>query len=194
MRTLTLWMQVSLDGFTSGPNGEFDWPIVDEQLHRYFIDELRPMDAFLYGRKVYEMMAYFWPTADTSPASTPAQVEYAQLWKPMPKVVFSTTLDGADWNTRVVGDKLVEEVTALKQQPGHGLVLFGGADIAATFMRHDLIDEFRLFVHPVVLGGGTPLFPTAEQRRNLQLVQARTFDSAVVHLHHRRSDAARSAG
>lgn len=106
----------------------------------------------------------------------------------MPKVVFSKTLDRADWNTRVVGDNLAEEVTALKQQPGHGLVLFGGADIAAAFLRHELIDEFRLFVHPVVLGGGTPLFPAAVPRRNLQLAQARTFDSAVVHLHYRRSD------
>jgi dihydrofolate reductase len=187
MRALSLWMQVSLDGFTEGPNGEFDWPIVDEALNRYFIDELRPMDAFLYGRKVYELMAYFWPTADTNPASNPHQVEYAQLWKPMPKVVFSRTLSEAEWNTRVVSDNLVEEISALKEEPGHGLVLFGGAEIAATLMRHDLIDEFRLFVHPVVLGGGTPLFPAAEHRIGLTLVQARTFDSAVVHLHYRRA-------
>ena len=186
MRTLSLWMQVSLDGFTEGPNGEFDWPIVDQRLHRYFIDELRPMDAFLYGRKVYELMASFWPTADSNPASNQAQVEYAQLWKPMPKVVFSTTLQEAEWNTRVVRDNIVEELSALKAEPGHGLVLFGGADIAATLMRVDLIDEFRLFVHPVVLGGGTPLFPAAERRVKLQLAQARTFDSAVVHLHYRR--------
>jgi dihydrofolate reductase len=184
-------MQVSIDGYTSGPNGEFDWPIVDPELHQYFIDELRPMDAFLYGRKIFEMMAYYWPTADTDPASNKFQVEYARIWKPMPKVVFSTTLEEADWNTRLVSDNLVEEVTALKQQAGHGLVLFGGSNIAATLFELDLIDEFRLFVYPVALGGGTPVFPAAAQRRNMQLVQARTFDEAVVHLHYRKSGTAR---
>jgi dihydrofolate reductase len=88
----------------------------------------------------------------------------------------------------VVSDNLVEEIAALKQQAGHGLVLFGGSKIAATMIELDLIDEFRLFVHPVVLGGGPPVFPATAQRRNLQFVQARTFDSAVVHLHYRKSD------
>jgi dihydrofolate reductase len=191
MRTLSLWMQVSLDGYTEGPNGEFDWPIIDAELHQYFIDELRPMDAFLYGRKVYDMMASYWPTADTNPASNPYQVEYAKLWKPMAKVVFSRSLKTTEWNTRVVSDHVAEEVAALKEGSGHGLVFFGGAEIAATLLEYDLIDEYRLFVHPVVLGGGRALFPAAEHRVHLRVSRARTFDSAVVQLHYGRSGAQR---
>jgi dihydrofolate reductase len=182
MRKVSLWMQMSLDGYTEGPNGEFDWPVVNEELHGYFVDELRAMGAFLYGRKVYEGMVAFWPTADTNPSSTPLQAEYARLWKPMPKIVFSKTLDHVEWNTTVVSENVADEVARLKQQPGKDLVLFGGADIASTFMRLGLIDEYRLFVHPVALGGGTPLFPGTDERVKLTLVEARTFDAAVVHL------------
>ncbi len=186
MRKLSLWMQVSLDGYTEGPNGEFDWPVVEEELHRYLVDELSDMGAFLYGRNVYEGMAAFWPNADTMPGLTEFHVQYAKLWKPMPKYVFSRTLERADWNTTVVSGDVADEVARLKAQPGNDLVLFGGSNIAATFVRHDLIDEYRLFVHPSVLGGGSPLFPAVDARVDMQLVEARTFDSAVVHLHYRR--------
>jgi dihydrofolate reductase len=187
MRKLTLWMQMSLDGFTQGPHGEFDWPTMDPELHGYFVEELRGVGGFLYGRRVYEMMAAYWPTADTDPASTAHQVAYAKIWKPMPKVVFSRSLEGADWNTRIVADDLAGEVTRLKQQPGGDLVLFGGAETAGGFIRQDLIDEYRLYVHPVVLGGGTPLFPASDKRHGLRLVRSRTFDSAVVQLHYARA-------
>jgi dihydrofolate reductase len=188
MRTVSLWMQMSLDGYTSGPNGEFDWPIVEREVHRYFVDELRGMGAFLYGRKVYEGMAAYWPTADTDPSSSPMQVEYARLWKPMPKVVFSRTLDHADWNSRVVRDNLADEVTKLKEQPGDGLVLFGGADIASTFIKLGLVDEYRLFISPVILGGGTPYLPALDERINLELIESRTFGSRVVYVRYRASD------
>jgi len=191
MRRVSLWMQMSLDGYTEGPNGEFDWPIVNKELHTYFVDELRAMGAFLYGRKVYDGMVAFWPTADTDPSSTALQAEYARVWKPMPKIVFSRTLKHVEWNTTVVGENIMEQITKLKQQPGGGLVLFGGADIASTFMRLDLIDEYRLFVHPVVLGGGTPLFPPSDERAKLTLVEARTFDSVVVHVRYQRADEGR---
>jgi len=143
-------MQVSLDGYIEGPNGEFDWPIVEDDLHRYFNDQLRSADTFLYGRKVYEMMAWFWPTVEDNPDASPRHVDYARIWKPMPKTAFSNTLDNAEWNTRIVGSAdLIEAVNALKAQPDTHHVLFGGAAIAATFQQHDLIDDFRLFVHPV---------------------------------------------
>ena len=113
--------------------------------------------------------------------------EYAEIWKPMPKIVFSRTLADVEWNTRVVGEDVAGEVARLNAQPDTHHILFGGADIASTFVTLDLVDEFRLFVHPVALGGGTPLFPALQETLNLTLVQARTFDSAVVHLRYRRA-------
>src|SRR5690348_16988604 len=149
MRDVTLWMQVSLDGYTEGPDGAFDWPVVKEGLHRYFIDELSAAGAFLYGRKVYEGMASFWPNVAQIPGLTPLHLEYGRLWVPMPKVVFSRTLTGAEYNTRVAGGDLVEEVAALREGDGGDLVLFGGGDTAGAFIAADLVDQYRLFVHPV---------------------------------------------
>ena len=186
MRKLSLWMQVSLDGFTQGPAGEFDWPVVDEELKEYFVDLAGEFDTFLFGRKVYELMADYWPTADTQSWSTDYEPRYAPIWRDTSKIVFSKTLERAGWNTEVVGENIAEQITKLKEQPDKGIVLFGGADMAATFIRLGLIDEYRLFVHPVVLGGGTPLFPAFDDRVSLRLAQTRTFDSAVVHVHYQR--------
>ena len=186
MGSVTLWMQVSVDGYTEGPNGEFDWPVVQGELHQHFVDELRHADTFLYGRKVYEIMAYFWPTADEDPNGSEQQKEYSRIWKPMPKVAFSRSLGEADWNTRVAGDP-VAEVQRLREQPDTWHVLFGGAEIASAFMQAGLIDEYVLFVHPVVLGGGTSLFGGLDQRLGLELASARTFDPGVVELRYRYS-------
>ena len=188
MRKVILWMQRSVDGYIEGPNRAFDWPIVREELHKYLNDQARALDTFLYGRRVYELMASFWPTADRNPSSTEQTVEFSRIWKPMPKIVFSRTLEHAEWNTRVVRENVGEEIARLKGQPGKDMALFGGADIAATFMRLGLIDEYRLFVHPVVLGGGTPLFGELDNRINLRLVEARTFAPGVVLLRYQRAD------
>jgi dihydrofolate reductase len=184
---VTLWMQVSVDGFVEGPNGEFDWPVVAGELHQYFVDELRRADTFLYGRKVYEMMASFWPTADEDPNGSEAQKEYSRIWKPMPKVAFSRSLAEAGWNTRVVGDGLVDEVARLRAVPDSWHVLFGGAETAAAFMQADLIDEYVLFLHPVALGGGKPLFGGLDHRLGLELAETRSFDPGVVQLRYRYS-------
>jgi dihydrofolate reductase len=143
MRSLTLWMQMSLDGYAEGPDKAFDWPIVRPELHQYIIDELRDVDAFLYGRRLFESQAAFWPKVGSDPPLSPRHTEFARTWEAMPKVVFSRALEGADWNTRVVSDNLEDEVARLKDQPGNGIVLFGGADIASTFHRLGLIDEFN---------------------------------------------------
>ncbi len=182
MRSVILWMQVSLDGYAEGPHGAFDWPMVDEELNGFFVQELRQAGMFLYGRKVYEMMASFWPTADEQSWATEPQAAYARLWRPMPKIVFSNTLERAEWNARVVGTDLEQQIAALKEQPGGDLVLFGGPQIAATFQRLGLIDEYRIFVHPVILGAGTPLIPELPSRTALRLVEVRSFGSPVVHL------------
>jgi dihydrofolate reductase len=185
MRKIILMMSVSVDGFFEGPNREIDWHMVDDELHRHFNEQLSAMGAFLDGRVTYELMAGFWPTADTDPSSTELMAEFARIWRDMPKIVFSRTLERADWNATVVRDVVVEEILELKAQPGGDLVL-GGADLAAAFMRHDLIDEYRLYVHPIVIGQGKPLFPASEAKINLQLTETRTFGNGVVLLRYQR--------
>jgi dihydrofolate reductase len=179
MRKIILQMSVSLDGFFEGPEHELDWQVVDEELHQHFNDQLRTMSAFLDGRVTYELMAAYWPTADLDPAGSPAEVEFAGIWREMPKVVYSRTLDRADWNTTIVRDVVPEEVMALKAQPGGDMVV-GGAELAAEFVRHGLLDELRIYVHPVVLGRGRPLFPTLGHEVALRLVETRAFTSGVV--------------
>jgi dihydrofolate reductase len=186
MRKIVVMMSVSLDGFIAGPHGELDWHLVDDELHRHFNEVLGAMGAFLNGRVIYELMAEFWPTADEDPSSTPPMVEYARIWRDMPKIVFSKTLERADWNTIVVRDVVPEEIMALKAQPGGDLAL-GGADLAATFMRHGLIDEYRIYVHPVVIGRGKPLFRPSDARISLRVVETRTFGNGVVLLRYQRA-------
>jgi dihydrofolate reductase len=189
MRKIVLMMSVSLDGFIEGPNREIDWHLVDDELHRHFNDEARAMGAFLDGRVTHELMAEFWPTADADPSSTGPMVEFAGIWRDKPKFVFSRTLEHADWNTTIVRDVVVEEIMALKAQPGGDLGL-GGADLAATFMKHDLIDEYRIYVHPILIGRGKPLFQPSDATVNLRLAETRTFGNGVVLLRYERTEAA----
>jgi dihydrofolate reductase len=191
MRKIVVMMSVSLDGFIEGPDRELDWHLVDDELHRHFNEQLGAMGAFLNGRVTYELMAGFWPTADADPSSTGPMVEFARIWRDMPKIVFSTTLERADWNTTVVRDLVAEEVMELKAQPGGDLVL-GGADLAAAFRRHDLIDEYRLYVHPILIGQGKPMFQPSDAKISLRLVETRTFGNGVVLLHYQRPGRTRS--
>ena len=185
MRKIILSLSVSLDGFMEGPNREIDWHLVDEEVHSHFNEQLGAMSAFLSGRVTHELMAEFWPTADQDPASTPTMVEYAGIWRETPKYVFSRTLQHADWNTTVVRDVVVDDILALKAQPGGDMAL-GGADLAATFRQHDLIDEYRLYVNPVLLGRGRRLFADSDSRVDLQLTGTRTFGNGVVLLQYER--------
>jgi dihydrofolate reductase len=188
MRKIILMMSVSLDGFFEGPDRQIDWHLVDDELHGHFNEQLSGMGAFLDGRVTYELMAGFWPTADTDPSSTVLMAEFARIWRDMPKIVYSRTLERADWNAIVVRDVVVEEVMELKAQPGGDLVL-GGANLAAAFIRHDLIDEYRLYVHPVVIGQGKSLFQPSDTKVNLQLAETRTFGNGVVLLRYQRPEA-----
>jgi dihydrofolate reductase len=188
MRKIILFMSVSLDAFIEGPDRQIDWHMVDDELHGHFNEQLSAMGAFLDGRVTYELMAEFWPTADTDPSSTGPMVEFARIWRDMPKIVFSRTLERADWNTTVVRDVDVEEIMALKAQPGGDLAL-GGGDLAAAFMQHDLIDEYRLYVHPILIGRGKPLFQASDAKINLRLAETRTFGNGVVLLRYQRIEA-----
>jgi dihydrofolate reductase len=183
LRKVIYSMGVSLDGFIAGPDGEIDWSAPDEELHRFHNQQTRELDAHLCGRRLYEEMLY-WETADENPSSAAYELEFARIWKNLPKIVFSTTLEKVEGNARLATGGIVEEVATLRQQPGRDLAV-GGAGLASTFAKLGLIDEYRLFVSPVVLGGGTPYFPALEERIELQLVETRTFASRVVCVRYR---------
>lgn len=183
MRKIIQWVMASADGYIDGPNGEFDWAALSPQLGEYSDLLHERADTFLFGRGVWEMMASYWPHVE-SMSDDEHDLKFAPIWRETPKIVFSRTLEKADWNTRVIGDNLAEEVAALKRQPGKDMLLSGGSRLPAALTALGLIDEYHISVHPVVLGGGKPLFREQEQRVNLQLVDAQTVDSGVVILHY----------
>jgi dihydrofolate reductase len=177
-------MGVSLDGFIAGPDGEIDWGAPDEERHRFHNQQTREIGAHLCGRRLYEEMLY-WETADENPSAAEHELEFARIWTNLPKIVFSNTLEKVEGNARLARDGVAEEVAELKEQPGKDLAV-GGAGLASTLIELDLIDEYRLFVSPVVLGGGTPYFPALQERIDLELVETRTFGSRVVYVRYRR--------
>jgi dihydrofolate reductase len=181
MGRLIYSMSVSLDGFVETPSRSLDWVLVDEELHSVFNDQAREVSASLYGRRMYELMAGYWPTAEVDPSATPAELEFAGIWRETPKIVFSSTLERVDWNSRLVRGDAVEEVERLRAQPEYVMDV-GGPTLASTLMRAGLVDECRLFVHPVILGAGTPFFPPLDARIGLKLIDTRTFSSGVVYL------------
>jgi dihydrofolate reductase len=183
MRKLIYSLTVSLDGYIAGPDGAIDWSVPDEELFRFHTQHVREIGVQLCGRRLYETMVY-WETAEESPLDA-QEVEFAQIWKALPKVVFSTTLQSVVGNTRLARDGLGEEISRLKEQPGKDIAV-GGAGLARACMKLELIDEWRLFVSPVLLGRGTPYFPTLDERINLELVETTTFGSRVVYLRYRR--------
>jgi dihydrofolate reductase len=181
MRKIVVHMSVSVDGYFEGPNREIDWNLVDDEVHAYFNDGLRTMSAFLEGRISYELMDAFWPTADQDPDADAATVDFAAIWRNTPKIVFSRTLERVDGNATVRREVDPAEIRALQQQPGGDMTL-GGADLAETFRRLNLIDEYRIFVHPVLLGQGRRLFGSSDAPANLRLAETHAFGNGVVML------------
>jgi dihydrofolate reductase len=174
---------VSLDGFIAGPDGDFDWSAPDEELHRFHNEQARELGAHLYGRRLWEVMRP-WQTVGEDPDAPEAMLEFAEIWKATPKIVFSRTLESVEGNARLVREGLAEEVARLKEESAGDLAV-GGAGLASSCMQLGLIDEYGLFVNPVVVGGGTPFFPALEERINLELVESRTFGAGVVYLRYR---------
>ena len=181
MRKLVYSMSVSLDGFIADADGAIDWTAPDEELHRFHNRQGRETGMHLYGRGLYEAMAP-WETRDQDPDAPEAELEWTAIWKQLPKVVFSTTLESVEGNARLVRGDAVAEVARLKAEPGDGVLAVGGAGLATNLVRAGLVDEYRLFVYPVVLGAGTPFFPALAKRIPLDLVETRTFGSRVVYL------------
>ncbi len=184
MRTVTFSMGVSLDGYIVGPDGGFDWTAPDEEVFRFVTDEIRDVGVHLMGRRLYETMLY-WETADQDPSLDGSMLEWARLWKPLPKVVFSTTLSAVEGNARLVSGGLAEEIERLRAEPAEGDIAIGGATLAAEAAAAGLIDEYRPRVYPVLVGGGIPFFPRHQRRVDLSLVETRTFSSRVVYLRYR---------
>lgn len=183
MPTLIYSMSVSVDGHIAGPDGAIDWAAPDEELMRFHNEQTREITRHLTGRGLYEAMLG-WETAGQT-RTGPLELEFARIWTAIPKVVFSASLTTVEGNARLARTGFADEVAELSNQPGAGIVSVGGARLAAYFAERDLIDEYRLFVSPVVLGGGTPYFPPLPRRLDLELIETQTF-SQVVYLRYRR--------
>jgi dihydrofolate reductase len=184
MRSVIYSMGVSLDGYIVGPEGEITAPPPDEEVWRLVTDEIREVGVHLMGRRLYETMLY-WETADQDPSLDDSRLEWAAIWKSLPKVVFSTTLSAVQGNARLASGGLAEEIERLRAEPGEGDIAIGGATLAAEAAALGLIDEYRARVYPVLVGGGIPFFPQRERRVDLELVETRTFSSRVVYLRYR---------
>lgn len=177
MRNIIVFDNVTLDGFMAGPNGELDWAIRDDEITEYSKEGQGSTDTFLFGRVTYDMMASFWPT----PAGKSANPVFAEVLNNSPKIVFSSTLEKADWqNTEVVKELTKEAILKLKQQPGKNMMMFGSGTVVEQFTNLGLIDEYQLMVNPVILGKGKPLFKDIKGRVDLKLVKTKTFSNGIV--------------
>ncbi len=184
MRSVTYSMGVSLDGYIVGPDGGFDWTMPDSEVFRSHIDEIREIGVYLMGRRLYETMLY-WENAGQNPSLDDAELEWAALWNRLPKVVFSRTLSTVEGNARLASGGLAEEIRHMRSETAEGDIAIGGATLAADAAALGLIDEYRPWVYPVLVGGGTPYFPQRRHQVDLELVETRTFSSKVVYLRYR---------
>jgi len=184
MRSVTYSMNLSLDGYIAGPDGSLDWSAPDEEVFRFWIEEIRGVGVHLLGRRLYETMLY-WETAGQDRPLDDSELEWAALWNPLPKVVFSTTLSAVQGHARLASGGLAEEIERWRAEPGEGDIAIGGATLAAEAAALGLIDEYRAMVNPVLIGGGIPFFPQHERRVDLELVETRTYSSRVVYLRYR---------
>lgn len=175
-----IWgMNVSVDGYTVDGQGEIPSAGPDDELHQFWNNQVRDVAVSLYGRKLYELMSAYWPAADQAPDISPVAAEFARLWRAMPKVVFSKTLESVDWNSRLERGDVVEVARKLKAETD-GMLEVAGATLASSLVRAGLVDEFMVVVTPVAVGGGTPFFPTLNEWIKLELVENRTFPSGSV--------------
>jgi dihydrofolate reductase len=183
-RKLIYAFGVSLDGYFAGPDGEIDWATPNEELHRFHNEQTAALAASLCGRGLYEDMKP-WEARAGDPSVTGTAQEFAQIWKQQLKIVFSNTMTSVDGNARLVKGDAISEVARLKSESGGDLGV-GGAGLAAGLIARDLVDEYRLFINPLLLGGGTPFFPALNRRLDLDLLETRQFGPKVVYLRYRR--------
>lgn len=185
MRKLVSFMHISLDGFVGGPNGEMDWIIVDADIFDFAGQTTHKGDMALYGRKTFEMMEAYWPTAADGPNPSKHTIEHAEWYNRVPKIVISNTLAGKSLkNVTVLNKNFAQEINALKKEQGQDIVSFGSPGAIHTLMQDNLVDEYWLFVNPVILGKGIQYFDNFKNKVNLKLVESHAFKSGVIGLHY----------
>jgi dihydrofolate reductase len=186
MRKIILLEHISLDGYMAGPKGEMDWIRVDDELWEHIHPLTDDADTVIWGRATYQMMEGYWPTAADAPGATSHDKHHGQWVNAATKIVFSNSLAKTSWaNTRIVKG-VAKTISALKQEPGKNILVIGSASIARSFIAQGLVDELRLTINPVLLGGGTPLFPSEKARAGLQLVGSKALASGVLAVHYRK--------
>jgi dihydrofolate reductase len=178
MRKVIYSMSTSLDGYIAGPDGDFSWTAPDDELHRFHNERVRKIGVQLCGRALYETMVY-WERPD--PGWDATAREFAEIWRALPKIVFSSTLEAVEGNARLATASLADEIAALRGEPGKDIAV-GGAALGRAAIEQRLVDEVQVFVNPVLVGGGTPFFPAV--RRDLELLETRTFGGSVSYLHY----------
>ena len=180
-------MHVSLDGFVTGPKGEFNWVKVDDELFDFVGQRTNEADTALYGRVTYEMMDAYWPTAANVPNPTKHAIEHSAWYKKVEKIVMSRTLKGKQIpKTKIVSDNLTEEINQLKKNAGKEIIMFGSPSAGHSLAQANLIDEYWLFVNPILVGDGTPMFKGIKEKKELNLIKTHAFKSGVVCLHYER--------
>jgi dihydrofolate reductase len=187
MKKIVAFMHVSLDGFVAGPNGEMDWINVDDELFDYAGKMIDRADVALYGRVTYEMMEGYWPTAADQPNASKHDIEHSAWYKKVDKVVLSTTMKSSS-KVKVVKDNLAEEISKIKNQGGKDIVIFGSPRTTHALMQNNLVDEFWLFINPILIGKGMPMFSEISERRKLKLLETKIFSSGVLGLHYQNAN------
>jgi len=185
MRKIILTMHVTLDGFVAGPNGEMDWIHVDDPIFDYAGKMTDEADTALYGRVTWQMMDSYWPMAGDLPSATRHDIEHSRWYNSVAKVIISKTMQGSSLsNVSVISDNIEDEIKKLKAQAGKNIQIFGSPSASHILMQYNLIDEYWLFVNPVLLGKGVPLFGNITDRVDLNLVESKAFGSGVVGMHY----------
>ncbi len=183
MRKMIFSSNVSLDGYISGPDGRFDFAVADAELHETFIEIMKESDLLVFGRKTYKLMVDAWPLVAKDPSSPAFMLSFANTINPMKKIVFSKSLKSVGWNTILKREIDPEEIKSIKAQPGK-TIMVSGPNVGQQLMKHGLIDEILILVHPVILGGGKPFF--GDTPLKLELLRTKTLRSGAVMLHYRK--------
>lgn len=185
MRKIISFMHISLDGFVAGPKGEMNWIKVNEEIFEHVGKRISQGDTSLYGRITFEMMENYWPTAGDKPNASRHDIEHSKWYAGVHKVVLSKTLNGKEMaNTTIISNNLSDEINEIKKQPGSDILLFGSPTATHSLIQENLIDGYWLFVNPIILGKGIPLFTDIKEKIKLQLLNTKQFDCGVTELNY----------
>lgn len=186
MRQLVLFMHVSLDGFVAGINGEMDWIKVDEDMFEYAAKQTDKSDTALYGRITYEMMENYWPTAGDKPNASKHDKQHSDWYNKVAKIVVSKTMEGEHLpNTTIISHNIAQEIIKLKESSGKDIVVFGSPSAGHLLMEENLIDDYWLFINPILLGDGIPMFSSIRHKTQLKLIEQIAFASGVLGVHYK---------